>query len=371
MTKTVLKSMLAGAALAVLAASAHAETIRATSAFGPSHVQATKVYPRLFEKLKEFTDGRWDGQDTPSGLVAPNEMNAGLRDGVTEMGPVILPYFAADYPESILVGELSVIGRDNRAIAGAVTEYIVNCAECQAEFKKFGQVYMGADTTTLYAFLSTKPIRKLDDMKGLRIRTAGAVFTRIVEALGGTPAQMPANELFEGLSQGVIDATYSSIPDLKNARLYDVVKYVTEINQGVFNAAATNNVSRMLWDRMSAEDRAALVHAAQYGQATGIAGWRETEVEARAEGAKKSIEFITPDASLTDAANAFTAEHLKTVAETLEKRGVKDAAAKVAKYTALVEKWEGLVKDLKTTDDYAELRYQEIWSKVDFATYGQ
>ena len=371
MTKTLVKSLLAGAALAVLTASANAETLRTTSAFGPAHVQATKVYPRLFEKLKEFTGGRWDGQDTPSGLLAPNEMNAGLRDGVSDMGPVILPYFAADYPESILVGELSVIGRDNRAIAGAVTEYIVNCAECQAEFKKFGQIYLGADATTLYAFLSTKPIRNLDDIKGLRIRTAGAVFTRIVESLGGTPAQMPSSELFEGLSQGVIDATYSSIPDLKNARLYDVVKYVTEINQGVFNAAATNNASKMLWDRMSVEDRDALVHAAQYGQALGIEGWRESETEARAEGAKKGIEFITPDQAMLDAANNFTTEHLKTVAATLEGRGVKDAAAKVEKYKALVEKWEGLVKDAKTPDDYAELRYKEIWSKVDFSTYGQ
>lgn len=359
-------------AVAVMATSAaDAETMRTTSAFGPSHVQATKVYPKLFEKLKEFTGGRWEGVDTPSGLLSPGEMNAGLRDGVSDMGPVILPYFAADYPESGLVAELSVVGRDNRAIAGAVTEYIVNCAECQAEFKKFGQVYLGADATTLYALLSTKPIRTLDDLKGLRIRTAGAVFTRLVEALGGTPAQMPSNELFEGLSQGVIDATYSSIPDLKNARLYDVVKYVTEINQGVFNAAATNNASRMLWERMGPEDRNALAHAAQYGQALGIEGWREAEAEARAEGAKKGIEFITPDDAMLKAANALTEQHLASVVGTLEQRGVTDAGAKVAKYIALVEKWGGLVKDVRTTDDYAELRYREIWSKIDFSKYGE
>lgn len=363
---------LAGAAIAlVMAAAAKADTLRTTSSFGPSHVMATKIYPEIIKKFKEFTDGRWDGVDTPSGLLAPNEMNTGLRDGISDMGPLLMPYFAADYVESGLVTELSVLGKDNRAIGGAVTEYLVNCAECQAEFKKFGQVYLGADVTTPYAFLSTKPIRTLADMKGLRIRAAGSVFTRFVESLGATPAQMPANELFEGLSQGVVDATYSSIPDLKNARLFDVVKYVTETNQGVFNGAATASASAILWNRLDAKDRDALVRATQYGAAKGIEGWRVSEREAREEGKQKGIEFITPDATLQKAADEFTAKHLETVAATLEARGVKNAAEKVAKYRALVEKWTDLIKNVNTADEYAELRYKEVWSKVDLSKYGQ
>lgn len=372
MKKTLIKA-LAGVALVALATgAAQAETIRATSGFGASHVVATKVYPALFSKLKELTDGRWDGKDTPSGLLSPKEMNAGLRDGVTEMGAIILPYFAADYPESGLVAELSVLGTDNRAISGAVTEYIMNCKECLAEFGKFGQVYLGADATSTYEFLSTKPIRNLEDMKGIRIRTAGSVFTRFVESIGGVAVQMPANELFEGLSQKVLDATYSSVPDLKNARLYDVVTYVTQIHQGVFNAAATTNVSKSLWARMSVDDRKALASAAQYAQATGVYGWRETEKEAMAEGKKKGIEFITPGADLTAAATAFTAEHLKGVVAKLEGKGVKNAAEKVEVYKALIAKWHKLVAGIDDTPEaLAELRISEIWDKVDYSTFGK
>lgn len=363
---------LAGATLAfVMAAGARADTLRTTSGYGPSHVMATKVYPELFTKLEEFTDGRWKGVDTPSGLLAPNEMNAGLRDGISDMGPLTFPYHAADYPEAGLVTELSVLGRDNRAVSAAVTEYIVNCADCQKEFRKFGQVYLGSDATTPYAVLSTKPIHTLADMKGMRIRAAGSVFTRFVEALGATPAQMPSDELFEGLSQGVVDATYSSIPELKNARLYDVVGYVIETNQGVFNGVATCNASRLLWDRMDLKDRGALVHATQYAEAVGAYGWREAEAQARAEAEKKGIEFIEPDASLQKAADDFNAKHLTTVIKTLESRGVKNAAEKVATYKALVDKWTDLVKSVNTPDEYAELRYKEIWSKVDLSKYGQ
>lgn len=355
----------------VAASFAAANDIRATSSFGASHVLATDGYPALFAKLSELTDGRWGGHDTPSGLLAPNEMNTGLRDGISEMGPIILPYFAADYPESGIVGELSILGTDNRAISSAVTEYLATCGECQAEFAANGHVFLGSDATTNYQFLSSTPIRSAKDMAGVRIRTAGSVFTRFVDHLGGEPVQMPSSELFEGLSSGVIDATYSSVADLKNAQLYDVVKYVTLIDQGVFNAAAMTNASVMLWDRMDAADREALAHAAQYAQTIGVQSWISNSNEAAETGAGKGIEFITPDDSLKAKATEFRAAHLAQVATTLAERGVTDPATKIERYRALLAKWETLVADVTSAEDLAELRYREIWSKVDFNSYGQ
>lgn len=367
----IFKSITASIALTVgVSAMAQADTIRATSGLGPTHVLATEVYPKLFEKFGEFTDGRWDGQDTPSGLVALNEMNAGLRDGVTQLGAVILPYFAADFPESTLPLELAVLGTDNMAISAAVTEYIVTCAECIAEFTANGQVFLGMDATTPYNFLSTKPIRSAADVQGLRIRTGGPLFARIVESLGGVPVQMAASELFEGLSQGVVDATFSSTPDLINARLLDAVDYVTEIETGVFNGAAVVNASGLLWVGMTEEDRASLAHAAQYAIVTGLDGWRASEKVGKEQGATKGLEFISPDASLTAAIDRFMQAHLETVAQTLTERGVSDAAAKVARYQELLTKWEGLVTTVDTPEALAELRYVQIWAPLDYAAFG-
>lgn len=363
--------IVAAATAAITATTGFADEIRATSSFGPKHVLATDGYPALFAKLSELTDGRWTGNDTPSGLLAPNEMNSGLRDGISEMGPIILPYFAADYPESGLVGELSILGTDNRAISSAVTEYIATCGECQAEFAANGQVFLGSDATTNYQFLSSKPIRTVEDMAGVRIRTAGSVFTRFVEYVGGEAVQMPSSELFEGLSSGVIDATYSSVADLQNAQLYDVVKSVTLIDQGVFNAAAMTNVSQLLWNRMSAEDRQSLAHASQYAQTIGVQSWISKSEGATAAGTEKGIEFITPDASLQAKAAEFRELHLASVADTLAERGVDNADAKIARYRELLTKWEGLVADVSTPEELAELRYKEIWSKVDYSAYGQ
>ncbi|MCA0941228.1 C4-dicarboxylate TRAP transporter substrate-binding protein [Yangia mangrovi] len=353
--------------ISALAVSASADTIRATSGFGPNHAVAKDVYPTLFKKLEELTDGRWTGQDTPSGLVAPNEMSTGLRDGVTEFGALLMPYFVAEYPESVLVSELSMLGSSAAVVSSAVTEYIATCAPCQAEFTRNGQIYLGSDTTPLYDLLSTKPVKTLGDMKGLKVRSGSPFYAAFIESVGGAPAQMPSSELFESLSQGVIDATFSSPHEIIANRLGDVVDYVTEIEQGVFNGAAITTASAMLWDRMDAEDRMALATAAQYGIATGMAAFDRQIEEVRA---GDMVEFIEPDQDLIDARDTFNADRLANAASILEGRGVSDAQAKIDRYKALIDKWEELVTPGMTPEELGALRTEEIWSKIDLTSYG-
>ncbi|KGJ03540.1 TRAP-type C4-dicarboxylate transport system, substrate-binding protein [Paracoccus halophilus] len=366
--KTRIAATVVACSISALAVAASADTIRATSAFGPNHAIARDFYPTMFTKLEELTDGRWTGQDTPSGLVAPNEMSTGLRDGVTDFGPLLMPYFIAEYPESALVSELSMLGSSPQVVSSAVTEYLVGCEPCQAEFSRNGQVYLGSDTTPLYQLLTTRPVRALDDFKGLKVRSGSPFYAAYIEAMGGVAVQMQSSELFESLSQGVIDATFSSPHEIIANRLGDVIDYVTVIDQGVFNGAAVMTASRLLWDRMDTADRQALAVAAQYGLAEGLAGFDRQVAEVRDQ---NMVEFITPDPEVIEARDKFNAERLAGAAEVLASRGVTDAQAKVDRYKELIEKWEGLVTPETTPDELAALRDREIWSKVDYATYGQ
>ncbi|HPE61716.1 MAG TPA: C4-dicarboxylate TRAP transporter substrate-binding protein [Thiolinea sp.] len=360
-------TILACSISALAATASAAETIRATSAFGPNHAVAKDVYPTIFKKLEELTEGRWVGQDTPSGLVAPNEMSTGLRDGVTEFGPLLMPYFIAEYPESALITEVPMLGSSPQVVSAAVTEYLATCEPCQTEFSRNGQVFLGEDTTPLYQLLSRKPVKTLADMKGVKVRTGAPFFAGFIEQLGGVSMQIQSSELFENLSQGLIDATLSSPHEVIANRLGDVISYVTELDEGVFNGAAVATASKLLWDRMDPEDRHALAAASQYGLAAGIKGFENQIQEVKD---KKLVEFITPDQDLVDARDKYNADRLENAAKILEERGVKDAQTKVDRYRALVEKWEGLIKPEMSVDEIGALRDQEIWSKVDFASYG-
>lgn len=370
MTMSVKARLASGLALSAIlsAGAAQAETIRATSGFGPAHPIAVSIYPALNEKLKELTQGAWELQDTPSGLVAPNEMSSGLRDGVTEFGALLMPYFPAEFPDSALPSELSILGSNNLVVSAAVTEYLVKCADCQAEFSRNGQVYLGSDATPPYDILSTTAIRSVEDMKGKRIRTGSPFYANYVAALGAEAAQIPSSELFESLSQGVITGTVSGAHEIIANRLGDVIKFVIETNQGIFNGAASTTASRMLWDRMSPEDRAHLTLASQYGLVNGLHGFMADAAKARE---VEGIEFIAVDDSLKSATEAFNLAHMEKAASVLEGRGVKNAAEKIETYKSLIEKWEKLITPEMTAAEMAELRYKEIFGSVDLARYGQ
>ena len=353
--------------IAALGSIAQADTIRATSGFGPAHVLATDIYPEINARLKEFTGDAWDLSDTPSGLVAPQEMSAGLRDGVTEMGTLLLPYFPADYPNAALPSELSFLGSSNAVVSAAVTEYVATCPECQAEFARNGQVYLGTDVTPVYNLLTVRPIRSAADVRGMRIRTGAPLYAAFVEKLGGVAVQMPSSELFESLSQRVIDGTFSGDHEIIANRLGDVVKYVTEVNEGVFNGSTSGAVSATLWTRLDPETRSALARATQYGISKGLGAFMRDAAKARE---VTGVEFIPMDDTLRSAKEAFNADYLANVASTLEARGVKDAQAKVDRYRALVEKWEKLITPDMTPEAMGQLRYDEIFAKLDTATYG-
>lgn len=366
--KTHMTVMALACSVAGLAAPAMADTIRATSAFGPNHAVARDVYPTMFARLEALTDGRWTGQDTPSGLVAPTEMSTALRDGVSDFGPLLMPYFIAEYPDAAMVSELSMLGSSAPVVSAAVTEYIVTCAPCQAEFSRNGQVYLGSDATPLYQLMTTRPVQDVAGMRGLKLRSGSPFYAAFIESLGGVAVQMPSSELFESLSQGVIEGTFSSPHEIIANRLGDVIGHVTEIDQGTFNAAAITTASRMLWDRMTIEDRTALARAAQEGLAAGMAAFDAQIAQIRAE---EMVEFLTPEADLIAARDAFNADRLANAAAILEARGVEDAQAKIDRYVALIEKWEGLITPGMSVEEMGALREREIWSGVDLASYGQ
>jgi len=73
---------------------------------------------------------------------------------------------------------------------------------------------------------SKKPLKTLEDMKGVEIR-AGGPTGKLVKNMGGVPVSAPQNEVYEMLSKGIVQGSISSLDALKGFRQGEVVDYVT------------------------------------------------------------------------------------------------------------------------------------------------
>jgi TRAP-type transport system periplasmic protein len=78
-----------------------------------------------------------------------------------------------------------------------------------------------------FLVMKTKPVKTLDDFKGLKIRTIGGPPTEQVKALGGIPVAMGMPDTYLNLDKGVIDGMFAPWEALLSFKQYEVAKYFT------------------------------------------------------------------------------------------------------------------------------------------------
>ncbi|MEJ5377915.1 MAG: C4-dicarboxylate TRAP transporter substrate-binding protein [bacterium] len=78
-------------------------------------------------------------------------------------------------------------------------------------------------------FFTNKPIRKPEDLKGLRIRTPPApIWQESVRALGATPVALAFGDMYPALQQKVADGVELVYNNIPAGRFYEVLKYANE-----------------------------------------------------------------------------------------------------------------------------------------------
>lgn len=99
--------------------------------------------------------------------------------------------------------------------------------EIKAKIEKAGVMVL-ADAWLAGAVGSKdKCIRKPDDIKGLKTRSAGATFAAMWQAAGASIVSIPSNEVYNALQTGVAQATDTSAGSFVSFRLYEQLKCLT------------------------------------------------------------------------------------------------------------------------------------------------
>jgi TRAP-type C4-dicarboxylate transport system substrate-binding protein len=99
--------------------------------------------------------------------------------------------------------------------------------DIKAQINKAGVVVL-ADAWLAGAVASKKGcIRKPEDIKGQKIRSAGPTFAAMWQAAGASIVSIPSNEVYNALQTGVADATDTSAGSFVSFRIYEQVKCIT------------------------------------------------------------------------------------------------------------------------------------------------
>jgi len=94
-------------------------------------------------------------------------------------------------------------------------------------YAKYNLHYAGSTLIGAEPIMSKVPLRKLEDFKGIKIRTPAGLTSMLFQKLGASPVPLPGGEIYTALDTGVINAAeFVTLSENFGAGLHEVSKYV-------------------------------------------------------------------------------------------------------------------------------------------------
>ncbi len=196
-------------------------------------------------RIETATNNRVKFQEYWSGTLLPHKTEPeGLKSGMADMA-----FFQIRYEKSRLplyyVACVPGVANDVRASVAAQMD-LAKMPALKAEFDKAGIVLVAPGTTVKRGiFTNRKPIRKLEDLKGMKIRSEAS---GILNGVGATTVNIASGEMYEAMERGVIDGISTSITGGIAWKVPDISKYYWDGNLGMTLMSGFMNKKK--WDSL-------------------------------------------------------------------------------------------------------------------------
>ena len=374
--KALVRAAFGGAALAVLSigtASAQTEFL-ANSFYNEQHPLSQYGYVQWAPLVEALSDGALvPDVYTGTVLLAPRASLQGVRDNIVQVAHHAAVYTPSELPVANAIQELGFNYSDPLVAIFAVAEFSLFNELQQAEWQDNGVVYLGAYATPAYVIFCRDPVRSLEEIQGMRIRTAGSTVSRWVEEVGGVPVNIPSSEMYTGLERGTLDCASNAPNDLIDRSLWEVAEHTTLIPTGMYWSGPHWGFNPDFWAELSAADRSVLMEATARSMARMTINYLRAGEDALAEATERGNNVYEPGDDLMQSVVDYREAALTRVYETArDTYGIGDPEVLIDDFRATYDRWEALIATVDRTDEDAltALAMREIYDRLDPETYG-
>jgi len=275
----------AGIALAAFPASAENVTLRFSSWLPANHWYVEGSILPYLKEIEEVTQGRVKVEMLPKMVGTPQTQFDVTRDGLADMSWFVAGYTPGRFRMAEM-GELAFNGSGTKT--GAAFNRVYN--EHFAQYKEFDGVELLSIYTSSPFNVATKnrEIHKIEDFKGLKLRSAAIGATEALNILGAVPILKSSTEAFEMLSTGAIDGSLMFPETVVSSNAIDLMNTYTIIPDGFFSSVQGVIINAESWARITPEDQAAIKAVSGEKFATRIGEAYERQNSLGYEGMKKA-----------------------------------------------------------------------------------
>lgn len=292
--KTFTRTLISLAACAMLPLAAQAQAVKLTLGHGaapgnPRHEASVK----FADVLKAKTAGRIEVQVAPSAQLGDDAaMMTALRTGALDMSANSQGAVANTVAEFNAYGMPFLFSTPTAAFKLLDGPLGKELADRSAEK---GVILLGTwDNGIRHMTNSKRPISKVDDMKGLKMRVPpDATLVDIMKSLGAESQQVKFAELYVALQQGVVDGQENPLVNIHASKLYEVQKHLA-LTSHQFQMTPFL-MSKRTWDKLTDADKKAVQEAAAEATALQRKLSQDADDKLLADLKTKGVQVTTPD----------------------------------------------------------------------------
>ena len=232
--KRVTIALLCILALALLAPRVHAgaKIVLTYSNFFPPLHKVSLLSEGWCREVERRTGGKVKINYFPGGaLTRPTQTYDSVVKGVADIGLSFCAYTRGRFPLT------EVIDLPLGYWSALIGTKLANAYYERFKPKEFDDVKLLYLLTSPPHRLFTKsPVRDLEGLRGLKIRSTGTS-AKVVKALGGVPVAMPMSDAYDAIRKGIAEGIVCPFEPLKGFKLLDVVNYGTLFSAAYLNVA--------------------------------------------------------------------------------------------------------------------------------------
>ncbi len=220
-------------------------TLKVANWFPITHQQSI-ILGEWCKDVEKRTNGRVKANYYPGGTLVPAaQAYDATTKGISDVGNHVLGYTVGRFPLSEVI-DLPHGYRNN-----TVATKLANAFYAKFKPKEFDDVKVLWFHSQGPGFVHTKskPIYKLEDLKGLKMRTYGSN-AKLMGLLGGVPVAMPMTDVYDALSRGVADGLMCSYESLEGFRTGEQIKYCTENFGTSYTACFIGMMNKNKWNSL-------------------------------------------------------------------------------------------------------------------------
>src|SRR5271170_4444540 len=275
------------------AGAAEQKTVFKASDVHPEGYPTVQAVENMGKKLDAATGGRLSIQMYASMQLggekeAIEQAQVGAlqfaRVSVGALGPVV---------DDLNVFNLPFLFRDTahmeKVIDGPIGQELLNKVSNNPNTRLIGLAWMDAGARSVYD--TKRPIKSIDDLKGLKVRVMGnPMFVDMMNALGGNGVAMGYDQVSSALQTGVVDGAENNPPSFVFDNHYQVAKYYSLTEHLIVPEMLV--FSRVSWDKLSPEDQSLIKKLAREAQFDERRLWKAKEADAFQRMKAAGIEII-------------------------------------------------------------------------------